>query len=294
MATRPAGPDSAQVRRAFDRAAPTYEDSAVVAREVERRMAEKLQYLRIAPKRVLDAGSGAGSAHELLRARYPDAELVELDLSLAMLRRARSRRGLAERLRALGGARARHWVCADFSRSPLRSAAIDLVWSSLALAWSPDPLATLAEFRRVLSPGGALVFSTYGPDTLKELREAFAAADAATHVDSFVDMHDLGDMLVAVGFDAPVMEMERLSVGYADVDTLARDLKSSGQAAASAARPRGLTTPRAWRRMRERYEALRRAGRLPVTVEVVYGHAWRGDRGVTEDGRQIVRFQRGR
>ena len=294
MATRPDAPEPAQVRRAFDRAAATYAGSAVVAPEVERRMAEKLRYLRIAPRRVLDAGSGAGSAHELLRARYPGADLVELDLSLAMLRRSRSRRGLGERLRALAGTCARHWVCADFSRVPLRDAAVELVWSSLALAWSPDPPATLAEFRRVLAPGGALVFSTYGPDTLKELRAAFAATDAATHVDSFIDMHDLGDMLVATGFHAPVMEMERFSVAYADVDALARDLKSSGQISASATRPRGLTTPRAWRRMRERYETLRREGRLPVTVEVVYGHAWRGERGTTEDGRRIVRFQRGR
>jgi malonyl-CoA O-methyltransferase len=294
MAERPAAPDSAQVRRAFDRAALTYARSAVVAPEVERRMADKLQYLKLAPKRILDAGSGAGSAHGLLRARYPGAEIVELDLSLAMLRLARSRRGLGERLRALAGAGSRHWLCADFSRVPVRDAAVDLVWSSLALAWSPDPPATLAELRRVLAPGGALVFSTYGPDTLKELRDAFAASDAAAHVDSFVDMHDLGDMLVATGFDAPVMEMERLSVAYADVDTLARDLKLSGQTAASAARPRGLTTPRAWRRMRERYETLRRAGRLPVTVEVVYGHAWRGERGAADDGRRIVRFQRGR
>jgi malonyl-CoA O-methyltransferase len=294
MATRPAGPDSAQVRRAFDRAAPTYERSAWVAREVERRMADKLQYLKIAPKRVLDAGSGAGSAHALLRARYPAADIVELDLSLAMLRRARSQRRLGERLSALRRGPARYWVCADFSRIPLGHAAVELVWSNLALAWSPEPLATLGELRRVLAPGGAMMFSTYGPDTLKELRDAFGAADAAAHVDSFIDMHDLGDMLVAAGFDAPVMEMERLAVAYADVDALARDLKSSGQTAASAARRRGLTTPRAWSRMRERYEAQRSDGRLPVTVEVVYGHAWRGERGTTEDGRHVVRFQRGR
>jgi len=166
MPTRPALPDSAQVRRAFDRAAPTYERSAWVAREVELRMADKLQYLKVAPKRVLDAGSGAGSAHGLLRARYPVADIVELDLSLAMLRRARSQRRLGERLSALRRGPARHWVCADFARVPLRNGAVDMVWSNLALAWSPEPLATLGELHRVLAPGGALMFSFLGFTTL--------------------------------------------------------------------------------------------------------------------------------
>jgi malonyl-CoA O-methyltransferase len=294
MAMTPAGFDSVQVRRAFDRAAGTYERSAVVAREVERRMAEKLHYLRITPTRVLDAGSGTGTAHAVLRARYPGVDLIEVDISTAMLRAARSRRGLGERLRALAGAPSRHWLCGDYSRLPLRNAIVQMVWSSLALAWSDAPLAALAEFHRVLAPGGALMFSTYGPDTLKELRQAFAAMDAAPHVHSFVDMHDLGDMLVAAGFDAPVMEMERISVTYPDVDALARDLKFSGQSSAWAARRRGLTTPRAWQRLRDQYEKQRQAGRLPVSVEVVYGHAWRGERTVSEDGRQIVQFQRGR
>jgi malonyl-CoA O-methyltransferase len=294
MVTPHAGFDSAQVRRAFDRAAATYERSAVVAREIERRMAEKLAYLRVEPARVLDAGSGTGAAHGLLRERYPRAELIEVDLSMAMLSQARSQRGLGERLRALAGTPARRWVCADFSRLPLRGASVQMVWSSLALAWSADPLATLAEFHRVLAPGGALMFSTYGPDTLSELSEAFAAVDSQPHVHPFVDMHDLGDMLVAAGFDAPVMEMEHIGVRYGDIDALVRDLRASGQTSASAARRRGLTTPRVWRRMREQYERLRVAGRLPVTVEVVYGHAWRGERRSSDDGRQIVRFERGR
>src|SRR5262249_51934377 len=162
---------------------------------------------------------------------------------MAMLLHARAGRGLRERVRALARPSARHWLCADFSRLPLRAGAVQMVWSSLALAWADDPLAALAEFHRVLAPGGALMFSTYGPDTRRELREAFAAVDAAPHVHPFVDMHDLGDMLVAAGFDAPVMEMERIGVTYPDIDALARDLKASGQTSAAAARRRGLATP---------------------------------------------------
>jgi malonyl-CoA O-methyltransferase len=262
-----------------------------VPREVERRMAEKLDYLKLDPGCVLDAGSGAGTARALLRARYPRAELVAVDVSLAMLQRSRATRGLRARLIArLGGAR-EHSICADFSRLPLRGGTMGLVWSSLALAWSAEPLATLGELHRVLAPGGALMFSTYGPDTLKELRSAFAAVDSAAHVHAFADMHDLGDMLVAAGFETPVMEMERITVTYDDADALARDLKSSGQTCAVRGRRRGLTTPRAWRRMLDAYERARRDGRLPVTVELVYGHAWRGRR--TDDGRQVVRFERG-
>jgi malonyl-CoA O-methyltransferase len=285
--------DFAQVRRAFDRAAATYARAALVPGEVERRMAEKLDYLKLDPVRVLDAGSGTGSARPLLRARYPRAELVAVDLSLSMLGRSRAPRGLRERLRVLGGAAA-HWICADFSRLPLRGGSFGVVWSSLALAWAGDPLATLSEFHRVLAPGGALMFSTYGPDTLKELKAAFAAVDSAEHVHPFTDMHDLGDMLVASGFDAPVMEMDKIKVTYADVGALMRDLKSSGQTCASAGRRRGLMTPREWRRMQEQYDKARLAGRLPVTVEIVYGHAWRGQRAVSGDGRQVVRFERGR
>jgi malonyl-CoA O-methyltransferase len=286
--------DAVQVRRAFDRAAPTYTGAAIVQREVERRMAEKLDYLKIDPARVLDAGCGAGTARGPLRARYPGAELLALDLSLAMLRQARARRSLSERLRAIGARARERWVCADFARLPLRNGAVGLVWSSLALAWSGDAPATLAEFHRVLAPGGALMFSTYGPDTLKELKQAFTATDSAAHVHAFADMHDIGDMLVAAGFDAPVMEMERIDVTYADVGALARDLQRSGQTFAAASRRRGLTTPRRWRLMRNEYDKARLGGRLPVTVEVVYGHAWRGRRDVTDDGRQIVRFERSR
>jgi malonyl-CoA O-methyltransferase len=288
-----AGLDLIQVRRAFDRAAATYAQAAVVPREVERRMAEKLDYLKLEPARVVDAGVGVGSGFLLLRRRYPKAEFVAVDFSIAMLRKARSSRPLLERMRSLAAGRAPHWVCADFSRLPLQAATIGMVWSNLSLAWTPSPLATLKEFHRVLAPGGALMLSSYGPDTLKELKSAFQAGDPGSHVHAFVDMHDLGDMLVAAGFDAPVMEMEEICVTYADAATLARDLKLSGQTCAASDRRRGLTTPRVWRRMEREYEKLREGGRLPVTMEIVYGHAWRGQPRAVADGRQIVRFDLG-
>jgi malonyl-CoA O-methyltransferase len=285
--------DLAQARRAFDRAAATYAQAAVVPREVERRMAEKLEYIKLEPVRILDAGVGAGHGFSLLRRRYPKAEFVGVDFSLSMLREARAGRPFLERMRSLTSGRTLHWVCADFSRLPLQAAATGMVWSNLSLAWATEPLATLKEFHRVLAPGGVLMLSSYGPDTLKELKSAFEASDSGSHVHAFMDMHDLGDMLVTAGFDAPVMEMEKICVTYADAATLARDLKLSGQTCAAGDRRRGLTTPRAWRRMEREYEKSRRSGRLPVTMEIVYGHAWRGQPRAAADGRQIVRFDLG-
>ena len=288
-----AGLDIARVRRAFDRAAPTYSQVAHVSREVERRMAEKLDYVKVRPGRILDAGAGTGFGVALLRKRFPAAELIGLDIAPAMLREARAGRSLLDRVKSVAARRPVRWIGADFSRLPLRSATVDMVWSNLALAWANDPLQVLRESHRVLTDSGLLMFSTYGPDTLKELKSAFAAVDRDAHVHGFTDMHDLGDMMVAAGFDAPVMEMESIVVTYPDVAALARDLKRSGQTCALHERRRGLVTPRAWSRLLAAYEKSRRAGVLPATMEIVYGHAWKGAPGTTANGGKIVRFARG-
>src|SRR5882762_6534404 len=180
MSARAFSLDPAQVRRAFERAAAAGGDAAVLHREVERRMFERLDYIRLRPHRVLDSGCGVGRGLKLLRRRYPEADFLG----------------------------------ADFARLPLRAASVDMVWSNLALAWAGDPLAALREVHRVLIAGGLLMFSSYGPDTLKELKAAFGADSAARHVHSFIDMHDLGDMLVASGFAAPVMDMEVITLTY--------------------------------------------------------------------------------
>jgi len=282
--------DVTQVRRAFDRAADAQPDPAALQREVERRMAERLDYIRIEPRHVLDAGCGAGDGLALLRRRYPGAELLGVDLSRGMVRVAARSGSLAQRaLRLLGGA-ARHCLCADFARLPLRSGSVDMVWSNLALAWAMDPLAALREFHRVVAADGLLMFSSYGPDTLKELRAAFATGSREHHVHEFVDMHDLGDMLIESGFAAPVMDMEVITLTYADVDALVRDLRSSGQTCAASDRLRGLTGRAAWRRMRGAYETERKNGKLPATVEVIYGHAWKGAPRVAAGGPQVVKW----
>lgn len=275
--------DKQRMRRSFERAARTYDHAAVLQRTVAERMAGRLQYVKFTPGVVLDAGCGTGYGRQLLRQRYPSVSLVELDIAPGMLRVAREKRPWWQKL--LPGSDT-HYVCGDLEALPLQSSNVNLVWSNLALQWCNDPAATFAGIRRVLAPDGLFMFSTFGPDTLKELREAFGQADGHSHVSRFLDMHDLGDALARAGFAAPVMDMEYFTLTYDDVVGLMRDLKALGAHNATRGRGHGLSGKTAWRKMEAGYEKLRRDGRLPATYEVVYGHAWAPDR--LHDGRQVV------
>jgi len=264
------GIDKRAVRRSFDRAAGSYDAAAVLQQEVCRRHLERLDIARLQPACMVDVGCGTGSAWPGLRARYPGAMLLALDLAPGMLAQARA--GLPWWRRVLG--RVPRAVCGDMERLPIQSGAADLVWSNLALQWAEDPVRAFAEARRILRPGGLYSFTTFGPDTLSELRSAQARADDYTHVSEFPDMHDLGDSLLAAGFAEPVMDVERFTLTYEDVIALMRDLKAIGARNATASRPRGLSG-RAWlKAVGDGYESFRTQGRLPATYEVVYGHAW--------------------
>src|SRR2546423_9980282 len=208
------GLDPAQVRRAFERAAAAGGDAAVLQREVERRMFERLDYIRCRPHRVLDSGCGVGHGLKLLRRRYPKADLVGMDFAPGVLSEAKRGESLLERARRLVSGSRRFHVCADFGRLPLRAAGVDMVWSNLALAWAGDPLAALREVHRVLIPGGLLMFSSYGPDTLKELKEAFGADSVARHAHSFINRPHLGRFLVAAGFLAPLQGLKDFTLPH--------------------------------------------------------------------------------
>ena len=274
------------VRRSFERAAPAYDEHAVLQREVCARLLEHLDPVKLEPGRVVDLGCGTGAAFAALGRRYPGAQLIGVDIAQAMLGRAARR--VPWWKRALGSMPA-HLACADAERLPLASASVQLVFSNLALQWC-RPDAAFPEAARVLGTGGLFLFSTFGPDTLKELREAFRAIDGAQHVHPFIDMHDLGDALVRAGFADPVMEMEHVTLEYARVEDVARDLKAIGAHNALAGRPRGLAGRGTWKRLAERYEQFRRAGALPATYEVVYGHAWKVAPRKLADGRQVIDF----
>jgi len=291
--------DYAEVRRAFDHAAASYDAHAVLQREVCDRLLERLDYMALQPARVLDVGTGTGYGLAHLHARYAEAELCALDIAPAMLAAARARlpqptwtqRALARVMSRSN--EAAHMLCADMGRLPLAANSVNLVWSSLALQWAHDLEATFKGFHRVLAPGGLLMFATFGPDTLKELRAAFSEIDDAPHVNHFIDLHDIGDMLIHAGFSSPVMEMEMLTLTYGDLKTLMRDLKGIGAHNAAADRRRGLLGKSAWTRLERAYESQRLEGRLPATFEVIYGHAWAGDKTQREDGRQVIQFNIG-
>jgi malonyl-CoA O-methyltransferase len=276
--------DKRSLRSAFEHAAESYDAAAVLQNEVCRRMLGRLEYLKHRPATILDAGSGTGNALAGLGQRYPEARLIALDIALAMLRRGRQRlpwwKGLFTR-----GVQA---VCGDIERLPLKDASVGMVWSNLALQWVNDLPRAFAEMRRVLVPGGLLMFSTFGPDTLKELRRAYQDIDRHTHVNRFIDMHDIGDLLVSGGFGDPVMDMEHFTLTYGDVRELMRELKAIGARNVTRGRPNGLSGKRVLDAVTRNYEAFRRDGRLPATFEVVYGHAWAPLPRLGPSGRPVI------
>jgi malonyl-CoA O-methyltransferase len=294
----PGAPDARAVRRHFARAAATYDSAAVLQREIGARMIERLDVVRIAPASVLDAGCGTGEAQGEIAVRYPAARYVALDVALPMLGAARakarlSRSAFSRVFATFTGGRIRRepsFVCGDIASLPFAAAAFDLVWSNLALQWVSDLPRALAEIHRVTTVGGLATFSTFGPDTLRELRAAFAGVDGHAHVSRFTDMHDVGDMLVGAGFADPVMHMEMVTLTYTDGPAMMRDLKAIGATNAARARPRALMGRHRWQRALATLETMRRDGRIPATFEVIYGHAWKAAPKRTSEGHAIVRF----
>ncbi|KMN37496.1 MULTISPECIES: malonyl-ACP O-methyltransferase BioC [Chromobacterium] len=287
--------DKARVRASFEKAAASYDSAAVLQREVSDRMAERLQYIKFQPQVVLDAGAGTGYGAAQLRSQYPEARVLELDLARAMLQASRAKQQSGDGLLKKLFRPSLPWqVVADIERLPLADASVDMIWSSLAIQWVNVPDKVFAEFRRVLKPEGMLMFSTLGPDTLHELRDAFAGIDRATHVNQFIDMHDLGDALMRAGFAEPVMDMEKIVLTYGRARDVMADLKAIGAHNATSGRGRGLMGKHAWQRVEAAYEDRRRDGKLPATYEVVYGHAWKGSgkklAKVSDDGRQVIEF----
>lgn len=284
--------EKSQVRRSFERAAHSYDAAAVLQREVNERMLAKLEIVRHQPGLILDIGSGTGYGARALRQHFPRGRVVEADLALTMLQVSRQQRSGWRRWFA----RADH-VCADMESLPFASGSVDMVWSNLALQWCNEPDRAFAEMLRVLKPGGLLMFSTFGPDTLKELKQVFAGLDQYTHVNRFIDMHDLGDAMVRTGFEAPVMDMDMLTLTYSTARAALADLKAIGAHNVTAGRAQGMMGKQTWHRLQTNYEALRRPdGQLPLTFEVVFGHAWKPQpKAVLPEGFQPVQFKaRGR
>ncbi len=294
---RPAAPvfDARQVRRAFSRASAGYESAAQLQREVEARLLESLDFLALSPDRgerwspgvVLDVGSGPGHASQAMRRRWPKARIVALDLSLPMLGEVAPREGWNPLRRPLDR------VCADLRALPLMDASVDVLFSNLCLQWIEDLPAAFAGFRRVLKPGGLLLCSTFGPDTLWELREAFARADDAPHVSPFATIAQFGDALMHAGFRDPVLDRDLLLRGHPDLAALMRELRAIGATNALHARRHTLTGRARFAAAAAAYEPLRGADDLlPASWEVITAMAWAPEPGapIREGGGEIASF----
>lgn len=262
--------DKRRVRASFSQAASGYDAVAVLQREIGRRLLERLDLVKLAPRRILDVGCGTGTLTQHLVKRYKGAEVIGLDFAEDMLHAACRRRGTWERWFGR-----QSFLCADAEFLPLADGSVDLIFSNLTLQWCETLDRTFAEFRRVLSPGGLVLFTTFGPDTLRELRQSWATVDTAVHVNAFLDMHDVGDALVRARLADPVMDVEHLSLTYREAVQVMRDLKAMGAHNITAGRPRGLMGRNTLQRVSVAYERFRQAdGMLPATYEVIYGHAW--------------------
>ena len=266
--------DKKQLRTAFERAASSYDQAAVLQREISNRMLSRLEYIKYRPEVILDAGSGTGYGSQQLAKRYPSSQSIAIDIAYAMLLQARPNSAWWQRILPLQQQHS-HYVCADIEQFPIKNDSVGLIWSNLALQWCNDLNRTFAEMHRILRTDGLLMFSTFGPDTLKELRQSFAKTDSYRHVNRFVDMHDIGDLLVNNRFSTPVMDMEYITLTYDEVIGVMRDLKAIGAHNVIRGRQQGLMGKKRWQHAIDAYETLRREGKLPATFEVVYGHAWK-------------------
>jgi len=258
--------DRRQLRRSFGRAAPRYGEVAALQREVEARLLEQLDYLdERQPARVLDLGSGPGRAAGAMKKRWPKAEVIAFDAALPMLREVPKQTRFWRPVRR---------VCGDVTQLPFADQCADVLFSSLCLQWVEDLPAVLSEFRRVLRPEGLLLFSTFGPDTLLELREAYEAVGETPPVSPFAAIQQVGDALIAAGFRDPVLDRDHFTLTYPDLRALMHELRAIGATDARRNRPRGLGGRARLQRVTATYESLRHDGVLPSTWEVVTAQAW--------------------
>ena len=275
--------------------------SDFLRREVASRMREKLELVKIQPQALLDAGCGEADDVAELQKIYPAAQAFGLDASLPMLQNGKQKQAAAKT--AVGRLLAKwtpaalrqdmgpYLVCADFARLPLANTSLDLIWSNMALHWHPQPDLVFAEWRRVLRTEGLLMFSCFGPESLLELRQAFAEVDDLPHTLPFVDMHDFGDMLVNAGFSTPVMDMEKITLTYSSAEKLLQDVRAFGGNPLMTRR-QGLFGRQAYAKLLASLEQRRNPdGRIALTLEIVYGHAFRPVNRKTAAGESIVRFE---
>ncbi len=265
------------IQNHFNHAAVSYDEAAVLQKEVASRVDERLELTTLAPNVILDMGCGTGILTEKLLAQYPDSQVIAMDMSPNMIHFAKQKlanTSLLGKLNQLFKPNRNAFVCADANHIPLETGSVDLIVTNLMLQWCDDLDAVLAEFKRVIRPEGLLMLTTFGPDTLKELRQAWAEVDDKEHINFFIDMHDIGDALIRNGFGQPVMDVEHYTLTYAKPIGVLKDLKAIGATLANAKREKGLMGKQRFATMLNAYEQFRTGDTVPATYEVIHGHAW--------------------
>jgi malonyl-CoA O-methyltransferase len=271
--------DKKITRQHFEKAADSYDAAAVLQREIAKRMGERLDYIKLQPETVLDAGCGTGFITKDLLKRYPKSQIIALDLALNMMNKTKQHGGWLRKPKL---------VCADAEKLPLQAESVDLVVSNLMIQWSNDLTKMFAGFHSVLKPNGLLLFSTFGPDTLKEMRMSWATVDNTPHTSSFVDMHEIGDALLKAGFINPVTDMELITMTYSNVRQLMKDIKKIGASNTDSNRSKGLMGKQKLKDFEQAYEVFKTTdGLYPASWEIIYGHAWVGE-GMKLDGFEKV------
>jgi len=261
--------DKTATRKHFENASDSYDASAVLQQEVAKRMSERLDYIKLQPRNALDIGCGTGYITKDLLKRYPKANIIALDLAFSMAQKS---------LKTGSWFRKPQAICADAEQLPLKAESVDLIVSNLMLQWSNDLNKIFTGFHRILAPNGLLLFSTFGPDTLKEMRQSWQTVDDSPHTSAFVDMHDIGDALLQAGFINPVTDMEIITMTYSSVRQIMKDIKNIGATNTRSGRNKGLMGKQKLKDFEQAYEQFKTSdGLYPATWEVIYGHAWVGE-----------------
>jgi len=253
----------------FSKAANSYDEFAFLQQEVASRVFERLDYMRVDPRKILDVGCGTGACSRQLRDTFPKAKVAGIDIAQGMIDKAKGSQKLFNKI---------DYQLADADQLPFEDNYFDLVFSSLTIQWMPELKKTFNELHRVLKPGGLILFSTLGPDTLIELRQSWLQLDDDVHVNDFVDMHIVGDEVFNASFENTVMDRDVIVLTYETMIGLMRDLKAIGAHNIDSERQKGMLGKNKFNQLKSEYDKFRTSdGVLPATYEVIYGHAWKRD-----------------
>lgn len=255
------------IQLAFNKAASHYAEAAFLYRATGERLLSRLDYMRCNPQVILDAGCGLGNLSEKLLECYPKAQIVALDFSENMMKIGKENHVAPSINRVIG----------NMLNLPLQSESVDMIFANQSIQDVEDLTGLFLAFHRVLKPEGVLLFSTLGPDTLKELKAAWSSVDTYGHIREWKDLHVLGDALMSQQFIQPVMDREEIVVHYKSPATLLKDLKDQGSYNVHPLRRKGLMGVDARDYLFYQLEQQKKDEKIALTYEVVYGQAWRGE-----------------